>query len=323
MNKFKTKITKTITRVTETINLIFKTKLNESIFRFIKIIAQLQINSLYLRLMRIDKPIPCLLLMMPIWWLLILEYNGQFLKSLTYFMILTLGGVVMRSAGCIINDILDRKFDAKIERTKKRILANNDLTLQQSIIALGILLCVAFGLMLTLPTAAIKFCFFIPVMVLIYPLSKRFIVVPQFVLGLTYNLGIWVAYLTIQSTNDFYTPGLIYIAAVFWTFGYDTMYAYQDIEDDKKLGLYSSAIYFGDKLPESVWNLYKASCICIGLIGLMHQLSLLFFGFLAIAAYSLYIQTERFNKAKPEIAAENFNYNIIFGLLITVGFLIG
>ena len=152
----------------------------------------------------------------------------------------------MRSAGCIINDLLDRDIDIKVQRTQTRPLVSNSLTIKKSIISLIILLSIGLIVLTQLNLPSIILALVIVPLVFLYPLAKRYFFLPQFILAFTYNWGCFIGWSSLDSPSSFSDVSLLFVSLILWTVIYDTVYATQDEEDDKKLSLKSSAILFGN-----------------------------------------------------------------------------
>ena len=201
----------------------------------------MNINT-YARLMRLDKPIGIFLLGWPTAWALWLARTDNL--TLALWLIFISGTVIMRSAGCVMNDIADRKFDKYVQRTAKRPLASGEVSFFESLILLGGLLFLALGILLCLPAS----CFFpacLSVLIsMIYPFCKRWLSAPQLVLGVAFSMGIPMAYLASNHAFDGAMIGLFLINFV-WIVAYDTLYAMVDKADDLKIGIQSTAIMFG------------------------------------------------------------------------------
>jgi 4-hydroxybenzoate polyprenyltransferase len=196
----------------------------------------------YERLLRLDKPIGILLLLWPTLWALWIAARGK--PHWIMLLIFLTGTVLMRSAGCVMNDIADRKFDAEVERTKKRPLATGEVSVKEAWLLAGGLCLLAFGFVLMLNKTTILLSFAALFLAATYPFTKRFLAIPQAYLGLAFGFGIPMAF---SATND-YIPPLAWIllaANVFWAIAYDTQYAMVDRDDDVKIGIKSSAIFFG------------------------------------------------------------------------------
>jgi len=197
----------------------------------------------YLKLIRFDRPIGTLLLLWPALWGLWLAADG--VPPLKYIIIFSLGVFLMRSAGCAINDIADRKFDDKVKRTKNRPLVTKKLPVLNALIFFVVLMLMAVVLLVFLNPLAIKVALVAAFFAVTYPFMKRYTYLPQIYLGIAFALSIPMAYA--QLTNSLPAEAwLLFIANIFWTTAYDTMYAMVDREDDEKIGVKSTAILFGD-----------------------------------------------------------------------------
>ena len=195
----------------------------------------------YLKLGRFDRPVGVWLTVLPGFWALTLA--SQNALPVFYYVLFILGGFAVRAAGCTINDIWDRELDKKVERTAVRPLASGQITLTGAFAFLFFCLMVGFAVLLQLPLKAIALGFFALIPIAIYPLMKRITFWPQLFLGLAFNLSILIGWLCLMPGIS--VPAIImYIAAVFLTIGYDTIYAFQDIDDDLKVGIKSTAIKF-------------------------------------------------------------------------------
>ncbi len=193
------------------------------------------------QLMRLDKPIGSLLLLWPTLWALWIAADGM--PSWGLLAVFIAGVFVTRSAGCVINDLWDRNVDGKVKRTAHRPLASGALSVKQAVMVLTGLACIALTLVLCLNTLTFQLAFVGVALTAIYPACKRFLPIPQIVLGLTFNWGVIMAFAAVQN----HVPAiawLLYATANVWTLIYDTQYAMVDRDDDIKLGLHSSAILF-------------------------------------------------------------------------------
>ena len=197
----------------------------------------------YLKLIRFDRPIGTLLLLWPTLWALWLAADG--VPPIKYLVIFSLGVFLMRSAGCVINDIADRKFDSKVKRTKNRPLATNQLPVINALIFFVILMLCAVLLLIFLNSLSIKVALVAAFFAITYPFMKRYTYLPQIYLGIAFALSIPMAYAQLQNTIPA-EAWLLFIVNIFWTTAYDTMYAMVDREDDEKIGVKSTAILFGD-----------------------------------------------------------------------------
>lgn len=197
--------------------------------------------SIICHMMRLGAPTGYLLSFFPATFGLLLAYEKP--VNLAYIPVFFIGSVLTRSAGCIINDLLDQNLDKKVTRTKDRPLASGAISSKEAILVLVILLLCSLGILLCFNTTAIYIGIFAFFMISLYPLMKRITYFPQAFLGLTFNLGCLIGYAAIK--NNISTNALIlYFACGFWTVGYDTIYAFMDLKDDKKIGIKSTALLF-------------------------------------------------------------------------------
>ncbi len=273
---------------------------------------------IYLRLVRLDKPIGIYLLLWPTLWALVMSSNGS--PDIGRLAIFVLGVILMRSAGCIINDIVDKDFDNKVERTSKRVLTNGDVSIQEALILLTGILLVAGSLLFSLNFFAVQLAFVALVITVVYPFFKRFFPIPQAILGIAFGLSILMVY---ADTVEIIQPiaWAMFFANFFWALAYDTTYAMSDKEDDIKLGLKSSAITFGD------YDIYVISIFqFLFLVLMISPISLMSFGFvyglswLFAATYSFYLYKNLFNDVEINYQ-EIFNKNHRIGAILFVGML--
>jgi len=219
---------------------------------------------LFFELIRFEKPIGFLLLMWPCWIALAtIEYQNKFSILYFYFFV---GAFIMRSAGCIINDLIDINIDNKVNRTSNRPLTSKKILIYEALVLLFILLLIAFLILLQFNLRTILIGLISVPLIVVYPFMKRITYLPQLFLGLVFNWGIFIVSMEIYNriTLDLL---LLYIACVFWTLAYDTIYAYQDIQDDIKNKLKSTAILFGMKGRLFVKFFYLIFFIIIGYLG--------------------------------------------------------
>ena len=275
------------------------------------------------QLARFDKPIGTWLLLFPAWYSLILaasvlNVNGRHLLWLLG--LFWLGALVMRGAGCVINDLWDRDIDKKISRTKTRPLASGIVSIRAALLFLLLLLAVGLLVLWQLPPQAFVVGLAALPLIAIYPLAKRFTGLPQIVLGLTFGWGAflgWAAYGVWPNAASL----LLYIAAVLWIFGYDTIYAIQDMKDDRQSGVKSSALTLGRRLRPVVGIAYGLMIACLLALGVYCNLSGYYFAGIGFAALHLFWQYRRIDLASPESAAAIFLSNRTTGFIITAGLL--
>ncbi len=240
----------------------------------------------YERLMRLDKPIGILLLLWPTLWALWLASPG--LLSLDVLLIFLAGTVLMRSAGCIINDLADRDIDPHVERTRTRPLAARRLAAGEAVALAIVLLALSFALVLQLNRLVLTLSFFGLAVTVIYPFLKRFIEFPQAGLGIAFSFGVPMAYAAQQDI----LPAVAWVlmaATFFWIIAYDTEYAMVDRDDDVKLGVNSSAIFLGRLDVAAVMICHAAFLGIMAAMGVWHHLGLLYYcGLLAAGALVAY-----------------------------------
>ncbi len=236
---------------------------------------------LYAKLVRLDKPIGTLLLLWPTAWALWIAADGQ--PSLKLIWIFSLGTLLMRSAGCAINDYADRDFDLHVERTKHRLLTAGKISATEALAVAGVLALLAF--LLVLQTNALTIALAVPALVIAasYPYTKRFFAIPQAYLGVAFGFGIPMAF----AAQTGAVPALAWVmllANVFWAIAYDTEYAMVDRNDDVKLGLHTSAILFADYDVAAVMLCYALVSVIMTMIGLSLGFGWSYYAGLAIAA---------------------------------------
>ena len=274
----------------------------------------------YLRLMRLDKPIGTWLLLLPCWWGVALA--SPLLPNLWPMLLFGVGAIVMRGAGCVINDIYDRHLDQKVERTRIRPLASGELALWQAIIFLCLVLAIGFGILMLFNRPTIITGLLSLLLVFTYPLMKRVTWWPQLFLGFTFNWGLLMGGCAVTGTIGF-SIILAYIAGIFWTLGYDTIYAHQDKRDDAEAGIKSTALLFGDKSLRWVALFYAMSLGFLALAGLVAGLGKAYhWGLLAAACFAA-VQLALWRPDNPANCLARFKSNRDFGLIILVAIVLG
>ena len=281
--------------------------------------------KLFIELTRLDKPIGYMLLFWPCVWglTLVYDFNSEINTYFKYLIFFLLGSILMRSAGCIINDIADKKFDQKVERTKNRPIASEKISIKLALLYALVLCFCAFLILINfnlltivLALASIPFAFS-------YPLMKRFTYWPQLFLGITFNYGLVLAWISINNSISL-TPILFYIGAIFWTLGYDTIYGYQDIKDDEIIGIKSTSIKFKNNPKTFLTLCYSFLLISLILIGALMSFSNIFYLFLIIPFCHLFFYQINFiNINKPEDCLKIFKSNNILGLIVCMNILVG
>ena len=273
--------------------------------------------KIFIELTRLNKPIGYMLLFWPCSWGLALAYyyngNEELFKS--YLLLFFLGAVLMRSAGCIFNDIVDRDFDKRVQRTKERPIASGLISVRHSFVYVIILCLLAFLILIQFNLLTIILGLGSMFLAFAYPFMKRITYWPQLFLGLTFNWGIIMAW---ASMNSSISSGIIilYISAIFWTLGYDTIYGTQDMSDDEIIGLKSTSIKFKKNIKLFIFFCYSLTSILIfylfkGLLGIN------FFSFLLLLFFlSLIIQIIIFDRQNPASCLKSFKLNNYSGLLL-------
>ena len=280
--------------------------------------------KLFVELIRLNKPIGFMLLFWPCSWGLTLAYDfNENLKLYLFYLILFfLGSVFMRSAGCIVNDILDKEFDAKVFRTKNRPIASEKISIKLGIIYVTVLCFLALLVLL-------NFNFFTVILALgsmplafTYPLMKRLTYWPQLFLGITFNYGLILGWTAIKGEIEL-IPILFYFGAIFWTLGYDTIYGYQDIKDDEIIGLKSTSIKFKNSAKQFLFLCYTLLSLLFLAGGYFMNFKYIYFVIFIIPLIHLFFfQINKFNKNNPLDCLKIFKSNNIFGLVIFLNILI-
>ncbi len=264
--------------------------------------------SLYAKLVRLDKPIGTLLLLWPTLWALWIAADGK--PSLKLIVIFSLGTLLMRSAGCAINDFADRDFDLHVERTKNRPLTSGKISTKEAIAVAGVLALLAFLLVLQTNGLTIALSFVALFVAATYPYTKRFFAIPQAYLGVAFGFGIPMAFAA-QTGNVPMLAWILLLANIFWAIAYDTEYAMVDRDDDVKLGIHTSAILFSDFDVAAIMICYGFVIGILAMIGISLNFSWIFFASLAIAAsmmsYHYFLIRER-DRAKCFYAFRHNNW---------------
>tara|TARA_Y100000766_G_scaffold56558_1_gene46056 strand:+ start:579 stop:1445 length:867 start_codon:yes stop_codon:yes gene_type:complete len=283
-----------------------------------------QIN-LFIEVTRLKRPIGYMLLFWPCAWGLTIAYDFSSDLNIYFFYLLLffLGSVLMRSAGCIVNDILDRKFDKKVFRTKDRPIASGKLSVKLAIFYSALLCLAAFFVLINFNLFTIIIAMASMPLAFTYPLMKRFTYWPQLFLGITFNYGLILGWTSVNGEINL-IPIIFYIGAIFWTLGYDTIYGFQDIKDDEIIGLKSTSIKFKSN-PIIFLNLcYTILLISLITIGYLNEFNNLYFIFLIIIIYHMYIyQLKNFKISEPTECLRIFKSNNFLGALILLLIVIG
>ena len=268
----------------------------------------------YLELIRFNKPIGFLLLMWPCWFGLSL-LDLEIKNLISWLLIFLLGSFLMRSAGCIINDIIDKDFDKSVERTKYRPLASNRISITEAIFLLSIFLGLGLIILLQFNLYSIMLGLMSMPFVFVYPFMKRITFWPQVFLGITFSWGALIVSMQFNQSITFQFI-LLYIGCVIWTLGYDTIYAYQDREDDIKQNIKSTAILFGDNGKWLVYSCYIVVLLIFGFLGWNSSNSLISLFVIAIIGICTYIAIEKWDIYSSESSNFYFRQNNIFAIML-------
>ncbi len=278
--------------------------------------------KIFIELTRLNKPIGFMLLFWPCSWGLAYAYsvNQNLSLFLNHLLLFFLGSVLMRSAGCIVNDIVDKDFDVKVLRTKNRPIASKMISITQSLVYVVILCFLAFLILIQFNFLTIKLGMGSMLLAFSYPFMKRFTYWPQLFLGLTFNWGIIMAW-TSMNNNFSFEIMILYIAAIFWTLGYDTIYGAQDIADDEVIGLKSTSIKFKKNIKFFVCISYLTTSTLLMYLFLNELGKNMFSLLLLLFIMSLIYQIIHFDKNEPETCLNSFKLNNYSGLLLFLSFI--
>ncbi len=281
--------------------------------------------NLFIELARLKKPIGFMLLFWPCAWGLTIAYNFSNNIDIYFFYLFLffLGSVLMRSAGCMVNDILDKEFDKKVSRTKNRPIASGKISVKLALSYVIFLCFFALLVLLNFNTFTIILAFGSMPLAFSYPLMKRYTYWPQLFLGITFNYGLILGWVSI--TNQLaIVPIILYLGAIFWTLGFDTIYGFQDIKDDEIIGIKSTSIKF-KKTPNIFLTLcYLVFTVSLILTGILMKYNVVFYLFMIIPIINLfYYQIYKFRINNPKNNLKIFKSNNLLGLLVFINLLIG
>ena len=281
--------------------------------------------NLFIELIRLKKPIGYMLLFWPCVWGLSMAYD--FKKNLNdyffYLILFFLGSVLMRSAGCIVNDIFDRKFDKEVSRTKNRPIASGKITVNVGLFYSTILCLLAFFVLINFNLFTIILALASMPLAFTYPLMKRFTYWPQLFLGITFNYGLLLGWTSIKGEIDI-IPIILYLGAIFWTLGYDTIYGFQDIEDDEIIGVKSTSIKFKENPKIFLTICYLIFILVLIITGIKLALNKVFFlGVFLIMIHLFFFQVYRLNKNNKTRCLNIFKSNNFLGLMTSISIILG
>lgn len=270
----------------------------------------------FVQLTRMDKPIGIYLLLWPTLWALWIAAEGvPSAKNLVIFLV---GVILMRAAGCVINDYADRNFDGHVSRTKARPLASGRVSAREALILFAVLIALSFALVLLTNATTVWLSFGALAVAALYPFMKRYTYYPQVVLGTAFSWGMPMAF-TAETGELPAAAWLLLLANVIWTVAYDTYYAMADREDDLKIGVKSTAILFGDADRVIILGLQGLALLCLLLAGARFELGLYFYLGLAVAAACFAWQFHITRGREPQICFRAFLHNHWAGLAIFIG----
>jgi len=281
--------------------------------------------NLFVELTRLKKPIGFMLLFWPCAWGLTLAYDfsNNINNYFIYLVLFFLGSVLMRSAGCIVNDVYDKEFDKKVERTKNRPIASNKITVKLAffytifLCSLALLVLINFNnftILLALGSMPLAFT---------YPLMKRFTYWPQLFLGITFNYGLILGWTSIVGEINI-VPIMFYLGAIFWTLAYDTIYGFQDLKDDEIIGIKSTSIKFKNNPKLLLIICYLIFMISLITVGFFMKFNTIFYFSILVPVIHLFLyQVYNFDYKDTKNCLKIFKSNNFFGVIILLNILIG
>ena len=283
-----------------------------------------QIN-LFIELTRLKRPIGFMLLFWPCLWglTLVYDFNSNLFNYFFYSTLFLSGSILMRSAGCIVNDIADKNFDQKVERTKNRPIASGKVSVKLASTYALILCGIAFLVLINFNKFTILMALISMPLAFTYPLMKRITYWPQLFLGITFNYGLVLAWISISGEISI-IPIIFYLGAIFWTLGYDTIYGFQDIKDDEIIGVKSTSIKFKNDPKKFLFISYCMFIISLFLIGILMNFKMYYFLFMIVPILHLLVfQISRLNTNLSLDCLIKFKSNNILGLIIFTNILVG
>ena len=274
----------------------------------------------FIELTRLKKPIGYMLLFWPCIWGLTIAYdfNNELIIFFKLTILFFLGSILMRSAGCIINDVVDKNYDKNVERTKNRPIASGEISIVLGFLYAIILCLIAFLVLLQFNKLTIILALVSMPLAFSYPYMKRFTYWPQLFLGITFNYGLLLGWTSVQQ-NLSLIPIIFYVGAIFWTLGYDTIYGYQDIKDDEIIGVKSTSIKFKNN-PKKFLNIcYLIFSSLLIITGITMSFSIVFFALILLIFFHLFfLQIKKFKIDEPLTSLKIFKSNNFFGLILFI-----
>ena len=281
--------------------------------------------KLFIELTRLRRPIGFMLLFWPCLWGLTLVYNfnSDLLNYFFYSALFFSGSILMRSAGCIVNDIADKNFDKKVERTKNRPIASGKVSVKLASVYALFLCAIAFLVLINFNKFTVLMALISMPLAFTYPLMKRFTYWPQLFLGITFNYGLILAWVSIANEVSL-IPIIFYLGAIFWTLGYDTIYGFQDIKDDEIIGVKSTSIKFKNNPKKFLVISYSLFLISLFLVGMLMKFEIYYLLFMILPIIQLLIfQVKRLDINQSINCLSKFKSNNFLGLIVFINILIG
>ncbi|MBL4908214.1 MAG: 4-hydroxybenzoate octaprenyltransferase [Sneathiella sp.] len=276
----------------------------------------------YFKLSRIDRPIGTWLLLFPGLWSIALAAPAGAFPDAWLVLLFAIGAFVMRGAGCTLNDIVDRKYDGMVERTKKRPIPSGQVTVFKAFLWLGFQCLIGLTILLQFNLNAILVGAASLILVAIYPFAKRFTYWPQFFLGLAFNYGALLGWVAVTGSLSPIAV-IVYLGGITWTLGYDTIYAHQDKEDDVLIGVKSTALKLGAKTGDWLFGFYLTTFMAILIAGWMTDLYVPFYIGMAGAATHLFWQVKDLDIDDADRCLMLFKSNKIFGAIVLFAIIAG
>ena len=275
--------------------------------------------QLFIQLTRLSKPIGYLLLFWPCAWGISLAsyFVGETTLFLKHILLFFIGSVLMRSAGCFFNDIVDKDFDKKVQRTKLRPIALGKIKIAEAYIYVVLICLLSFLVLIQFNLLTIILGLLSMILAFSYPFMKRITYWPQFFLGLTFNWGIIMGWTSITN-NLTIEPVILYLAAIFWTLGYDTIYGLQDIRDDEIIGIKSTSIKFKNNVKIFVGTCYSLCVFLILILCFIMEINNYFLGISILFVLSLIYQVKIFKIDNPESCLKAFKNNNLTGIFVFI-----
>ena len=281
--------------------------------------------KLFIELTRLGRPVGFMLLFWPCLWglTIVYDFNSDLLNYFFYCALFLSGSVLMRSAGCIVNDIADKNFDRKVERTKNRPIASGKVSVKLASVYALFLCGVAFLVLINFNNFTILMALISMPLAFTYPLMKRITYWPQLFLGITFNYGLILAWISISNEISV-VPIIFYLGAIFWTLGYDTIYGFQDIKDDEIIGVKSTSIKFKKNPKKFLYISYSLFISSLFLIGILMQFKIYYFLFMIIPILHLLVfQVKKLNTGLSNDCLTKFKSNNLLGLIIFINIIVG